>query len=219
MEKGIARLAPLTGFLAVLLGIVAFLLFWGWADAPDSDAPAAEIAAWMTDDSWAIFIVGWLWMLAAASFLWFLGSLRVVLRRGEGGDARVTSIAYGAGLLLVAMLVLFIAPGVAGAAADEFDDRVISPELADSLWVLGNMFFFAAEIFVGVLAVATAIVTLRSRVLPRWFGWLGLLWGVWMLILPIGWIGVIGIPIWILLTTFLVWRVESKAGAAAAAPA
>lgn len=213
MEKGIARLAPLTGLLAVALGAVAFLLLWTWADVPDTDAPASEIAAWMIDESWPILVSAWLWMLAAAAFLWFLGSLRVTLRRGEGPDARVTSIAYGAGILLTASVALFVAPLLAGAVADEFDDRVVTAELADSLWVTGNMFFVTAEIFAGVLALATALVVIRSGVLPRWYGWLGGLYGVWLLIIPIGWIGVVGIPVWIVLTTVLVWTAESRATA------
>jgi hypothetical protein len=211
MERGIARFAPLTGALAVALGVLALILNSTWSDSPEDDASGAEIAAWMTDESWAIFFSSWVWWLAIASFVWFLGSLRAVLRRGERGEARVTSIAFGAGVMFAVFGVSFVAPLVAGASADEFSDRTVTPETADVLWVAGHGFVGAAELFGGILALATALVVLRTGVLPKWYGWLGGLYGLWLLIWPLGWIGFFGFPIWILLTTALVWMAESKA--------
>jgi hypothetical protein len=216
MDKGLARLAPLTGFLAVALGVLAFILSASWSDEPDSKAPGVEIAAWMTDDSWAILVTGWVWMLAVVAFVWFLGSLRSASQRGEGGAGRVTSIAYGAGLLFSAFAVSLVIGEMAGASANEFDDRVISPQLAEALFAWKGGAFFAAEVFAGVLAAATAIVVLRTGVLPKWYGWLGLLYGIWLMIVPIGWLALFGFPIWILLTTTLVWMAESKSGTPAA---
>jgi hypothetical protein len=210
MERGIARFAPLTGFASVVLGIVAFVLAMTWADEPDPDAPAAEIALWMTDKSWEILISGWIWWLAAVAFLWFIGSLRSVLGPAEGGTRRVTSIAFSAGAVFTVFAASFFVPVVAGAAADEFDDRTISPETADVLWVLGNGVFGVAEITAAVMILAVAVVVVRTGALPTWYGWLSLLYGLWLLILPIGWIGMIGLPIWILLTTALVWMAESR---------
>ncbi len=223
MGKGISRYAPLTGLLAIIFGAVGIVLAQTWADEPGSKATGIEIAAWMTDKSWAIIVSGWLVWLAAAAFLWFLGSLRVLLRRGEGADGRVSEIAWGGGLAAVILFSAMFAPIVAGASAQEFDDRKLSPTLAESLFVLsnGSGFFLALEIAAGVLSLATAVVVLRTAVLPKWYGWLGSIYALWLLIIPIGWIGMIGFPIWILLTTLLVYRAEVKgpSTAAAAAPA
>jgi hypothetical protein len=218
---GLARYAPLTGLLAIVFGAVGGVLSTTWADEPGSKASGAEIAAWMTDKSWAIIVSGWLWWLAGLSFLWFLASLRSVLGRGEGGDRRVTTIAFSSGTVAVALFMLTAVPIVTGAAVQEFDDRTLTPSLAESLFVLGNGggIFLAVELTVGVLAVASAIVVLRTAVLPKWYGWLDLVYGIWLLIIPIGWIGLIGFPIWILLTTVLVYRAESSAPSAAAAVA
>ena len=217
--NGIARFAPLTGLLAIVLGVVAGVLASTWADEPGSKASGAEIASWMTDKSWQIIIAGWLWWLAGLAFLWFLASLRSVLGRGEGGDRRVTTIAFSSGTIAVALFMLGAAAIVSGAGAEEFSDRQITPSLAEALFVFGNGegIFLAVELAVGVLAVATAIVVLRTAVLPKWYGWLDLVYGVWLLILPIGWIGAIGFPIWILVTTLLVWNAEAKPAAAGAA--
>jgi len=214
--NGIARFAPLTGFAAALLGILAFVLAFSWADEPDRDAPAAEIALWMSDKSWEILVTGWVWWLAAASFLWFMGSLRSVLGPAEGGTRRVTSIAFSAGAVFTVFAALFFVPVVAGAAAVEFDDRAITPETADVLWILGSGVFGVVEAAAAVMILAVALVVLRSGALPKWYGWLSLLYGLWLLIFIIGWIAMIGLPIWILLTAWLVWMAESKAGAPAA---
>ena len=215
MGKGIARYAPLTGFGAVVLGAIGILLFQTWADEPSSKAPAAELATWMNDKTWEIIIATWLMWLAGVSFLWFLGSLRGVLRQGEGAPGRVSAIATGGGIVAVGLFIASFAGVMAGASAAEFDDRVIGPALAESLYVLSfNGFFLAIEMAVAVLVLATAIVVLRSAALPKWYGWLGLLYGIWLLILPIGWFGFFGFPIRILLTTTLVWMADSKARAA-----
>lgn len=219
MEKGIARFAPLTGFAAALLGILAFVLAFTWADEPDTDAPAAEIAIWMTDKTWEILITGWIWLLAAASFLWFMGSLRSLLGSAEGGTRRVTSIAFSAGAVFTVFAALFFVPVLAGAAASEFDDRTITPETADVLWVLGSGVFGAIEVAAAVMILAVGLVVVRAGALAKWYGWLSLAYGLWLLILPIGWIGMIGLPIWIVLTTALVWMAESRSAATVAPPA
>lgn len=210
MEKGIARFAPLTGFAAVAFGVLAFVLMTSVADEPDIDAPATELAAWMNDKSWEILCAGWVWWLGVAAFMWFLGSLRSVLGSAEGGTRRVTSIAFSAGAVFAVFAASLLGPVVAGASGSEFDDRTITPETAEALWVSGNAFFGLAEVAAGVLAVAVAVVVLRTGALPKWYGWLGLVYGLWLLILPIGWIGFIGFPIWLLLTTALVWMAGSK---------
>ena len=211
MGKGIARYAPLTGFGAVVLGAIGILLFQTWADEPSSKAPAAELAAWMNDKGTEILISTWVMWLAGMSFLWFLGSLRGVLRRGEGAPGRVSAIATGGGIVAVGLFMAAFAPVMAAAGASNWDDRVVTPSTAESLYILGlNGFFLAIEMAVGVLVLATAIVVLRSTTLPKWYGWLGLLYGIWLLVLPIGWLGFFGFPIWILLTTGLVWMAESK---------
>lgn len=216
MERGIARFAPLTGFAAALLGILSFVLAITWGDEPDTDAPAAEIALWMTDKSWEILITGWIWWLAAASFLWFMGSLRSLLGPAEGGTRRVTSIAFSAGAVFTVFAASIFVPVVAGAAADEFDERTITPETAEALWVLGSGVFGVAEISAAVMILAVAIVVVRTGALAKWYGWLSLVYGLWLLILPIGWIGMVGLPVWILLTTALVWMAQSKPAASAA---
>lgn len=215
--NGIARFAPLTGLVTVALGVLGAVLFTTWTDEPSSDSAATEFAAWMNDNGWAIFVSTWVMLLAGMAFLWFLGSLRSVLRRGEGAPGRVSAIATGGGIVMVALYAASFAGPMAGALAVEVDDRVVGPELAEALYVIGwNGFFPLTEMAAGVLVLATAIVVLRSAALPTWYGWLGLLYGLWLLILPIGWIGFFGFPLWILLTTALVWMAESKAGAQAA---
>lgn len=217
MEKGIARLAPLTGLAAILLGVLGGILFHTWADEPSTDAPAAELAAWMNGNEEAIFCATWVWLLAGLAFLWFLGSLRSMLRRVEGAPGRVSAIATGGGIVAVVMFMASFSGLMAGATAVMVDDRVVSPELAEALYVYGyNGFFLMIEVAAGVLVLATAIVALRGTGLPKWYGWLGLLYGIWLLILPVGWIGFFGFPIWILLTTVLVWMSESKGSAPAA---
>jgi hypothetical protein len=59
-------------------------------------------------------------------------------------------------------------------------------------------------------------VELGLQALPKWYPWLDLLYGMWLLIIPVGWLGLIGFPVWILITTLLVFRAEAAASAAPA---
>jgi uncharacterized protein (DUF58 family) len=56
-----------------------------------------------------------------------------------------------------------------------------------------------------MLATA-ALIILRYGALPRWLGWVGLLFALWLLIPPIGWAGLLlGVPLWTLAAAVLMW--------------
>ena len=89
-------------------------------------------------------------------------------------------------------------------------DRELSPEAAETLWVLGGGFFVVAE-FVGVaFPGATALAILRSRAFPTWLGWVTALMAVVLIFVPIGWaILIFALPLWTLIVA--VWM-YAKAG-------
>ena len=76
------RLAPLTGVIAVVLAVVAVMIFAG-GDPPDSDAPADEVVAFYTDEDSSQIATSILSAYAALFLVFFAGALRVALRRGS----------------------------------------------------------------------------------------------------------------------------------------
>jgi len=99
-------------------------------------------------------------------FIPFLGYLCSVLREAEGRGGWLAATAFGAGLVNVAIKLGSIAPGN---AADRFADGTATHRALD---VMNSTAFIATMLPLSVLMAAVAVVSVRTRVLPRWLGWL-----------------------------------------------
>jgi hypothetical protein len=211
------RFGPLAGVAAVALWILGFVLFL--ATEVEGAETAAEILAGYEEDENQILLAAWVFGLGGVLFLWFLGTRRLRLLAAEGASGRLTAVAFGAG---IATAVFLISLPLGDAAAALTDD--LEPAAAQALNEVGTAFFIGAELSAVALTVATGLVILRTGVLPRWLGWVSLVLGLWLLIAPIGWLGLIaGFPLWVLALSFLLWQrgetVEpQRAGAAGPAP-
>ena len=134
----------------------------------------------------------------------------------EGGTGRLTAIAYGSGLLAAVGLLLSIAPTAQGA----FQEDELAPETAQSLALVGDSFFGVTEFALVPMFVAVGLLTLRTRVLPVWIGWVSFFLALLLLIVPIGWAGVVwGFPLWTIVVSILLFRRGSAPAAATAPPA
>jgi hypothetical protein len=170
----IERWAPIAGILFVVLMVVGSMLV---GDVPNADASRQEIAAYFGDgDTHTRNIIGaYLWVLGALAFLWFLTRLRSDLRRAEGGTGALSSLAFGAGVAFAAVwLVSAVAYAWVPYAIELRDAPVTDPELVTMLPSLGRLLLLLGGGFTAILVVlAAAGATLRTRVYPRWLGWLG----------------------------------------------
>lgn len=200
------RIAPLSGVLAVLLLVVGFLVFGLAGDRPASDAAADEYLAYFRNDDASIWIGSWIAFIGFAAFIWFLGSLRSVLFRAEGGVGRLASLAFAGGVATAILLMASLATQISGAIATDENEN-LSAQTAEALWWAGNGFFVAATFALAVLLAATAIVALRSGFLPAWFGWLSAVMALVALVPFISWALVIFVmPLWIIGTSLWLWR-------------
>jgi hypothetical protein len=203
-ERRWERVAPLAGVIAVVLWVVAFLVLEGSADPPDEGSPQ-EVLAYYEEDTGAVLAGHYLFGLGVLFFLWFLGSLRSVLWRAEGGSTRLSAVAFGSGIATAIMMLGFTAPSIAAAISIDEDDP-LSAEAAQALWTLGDGFFIATWFPLAALFAATALIVLRTRVLPRWLAWVSLLFVVAVLIPWTAWaILIFGFPLWVLALSILLW--------------
>lgn len=164
------RLAAATGivFVALQLPIVVLL-----GDAPAIDDPPTAIRDYLVNDGWRILWAATFSALSAFFFLWFLGSVWATLRNAEGPRARMTPIAVGAGVATITLAVTASLPAVAlawhGTAASA------DPGLLRAVWNLNTLAFVPIGATAGIFSLAASIVIIRTRVLPAWLGWIGLL--------------------------------------------
>jgi hypothetical protein len=99
-------------------------------------------------------------------FIPFLGYLCSVLREAEGPGGWLATTAFGAGLVDVTIKLGSVAPAN---AADRFGDATATHQALD---VMNSTAFIATMLPISVLMATVAIVIAKTRVLPRWLGWL-----------------------------------------------
>jgi hypothetical protein len=151
--------------------------------------------------------------LGGVALLWFLGSLRVVLRRAEGEPARLATIAFAGGVALSALL--FVKNAIDGgiALALEFEQGfTLDPDVFRAL----NAVFLGLLIHEGLAAAvligASSLLVLRTGAFPRWLGWTG---SAVALVCLASWL-IPGLPLilvlaWILAVSVLMLRGERTA--------
>lgn len=204
--------AAATGLVAAACMLASYGLLLA-ADTPTTGDPAVLQAFYADERNRDLLTGSWRVVCFGAAFsLWFLGTLRAVLRRAEGEHGRVAGIAYGAGVTSVTLFVIGSAVKAAIAAALNWDDTFVydaalDVHLAGVLSAVSYGVLAPAGIFAAVLVGATAVVTLRTGVFPRWFGFAGLVAGVLLMLTPLlDLLPVLLIPFWTIAASLLAIR-------------
>jgi hypothetical protein len=210
MERA-ARFAPLTGIVAVVLWVVGTFLLEN-TDRPDEDV-GSNLRDWVQANDTELIVGAIVFGFGVLFFLWFLGSLRAALVEAEGGAGRVGTIAFASGVAASISMMFTVLPH--GQAAFDIDST--SDTSAAALVHMGDAFFGGTQLFSIPLLAATGLVILRHGPLPRWLAWASFVIALVLAAGPIGFFGVfIGLPLWVLATSILLYR--HQAGEPAAAP-
>lgn len=193
-----ARISLLPGILAVVLWVVGIVIIEGVAGAVPEDASAEQVLAFYRENENAVAAGSWIFMLGALAFMWFATLLRSRLLAAEGGTGPYSTLAF-AGAVATAIFALGVPAG--GLAVAIAVDDVGAPA-AQALHATGTVFFVGAELSAIVLLLGAAVVSLRTRALPRWWAVVSIVLAVWLVIGPIGWLGLLlGVPIWTIITS------------------
>jgi hypothetical protein len=212
------RAAAVAGILfSLLLGLALVLIL---ISAPsDSAAPGA----WLSDPARRATLAVALNLVpfAGIAFLWFIGVVRD--RIGPLEDRFFASVFLGSGLLFVAMLFVgaafaggLVADVAAGSAA-----AVPGPDaLTLGRQITSLLLHLYAMRMAAVFTMSAATITLRTRVVSRWIGLLGIAVAV-VLLVSVGltvWVELL-FPAWILLLSVDILRAgwHRSPGAARAA--
>ena len=198
-----SRIEPLVGVVAVVLWAIS-LGVWSTGDKPSGDYQTTEIVSWFDDARWTIMGGAALYALGTGAFIWFLACLRDALAVGGWAD-RLARVTFGAGIAAAVLLACSFAPSLAGAGTFAFGDkRGISPDAAEALYALTDGFVILAEYVSVVFFLAAGLVALRARVLPVWLAIVTLLIAVLLLVLPIGFVGIIFLmPVWTIIVAIV----------------
>lgn len=168
----VARWSPLAGLVFVVLWIIAFAVTSGSPDSGDADTKIIDYYAnsgHRTRDIVGLFLV----LAASLFFIWFLAALRSRLAAAEGGVGALTSSAFGAGIATTVLwfsgIALFVSPSLARSDTSKF---VLNANTYRMLNDAGFALWFGGTTIAAVTVVATAVLSLRAGVLPKWLAWL-----------------------------------------------
>jgi hypothetical protein len=171
------RWAPAAGLAAIAVAAAAVALERPW---PDTREPA-ELPEFLADNRAAIVAQSLLFLVSAGLFMWFLASLRSHLAGAEGGTARLSTLAFAAGMVGYGLEVIGQAPQVTLTLPAQSGR---SPESAAVLTDLGYAMIAVANLPLAVMFAAVAVVSLRTGAFPTWLGWLAGLAAAAALALP-----------------------------------
>jgi hypothetical protein len=115
------------------------------------------------DAAGRIELVGILLLVPFLAYLWS------VLRQAEGEGGWLAATVFGAGLVDLVIKLGSAAPSIAAEQVKE------GSPLDTVLHDINDASFILSMLPLSVLTAAFAIVTLKTRVLPRWLGWMGAL--------------------------------------------
>jgi hypothetical protein len=121
------RWSALAGVLFVALFAVALGLSGNTGDTP------TEATNWYADDDnqTKTFVAWFLYIGSAIAFLSFLGTLRDMLVRAEGGPGTLSALVFGPGIAFTALYVASVSLFAAPAALADDSDFKVDPNTAE----------------------------------------------------------------------------------------
>ena len=161
------RIDASTGIVAVLLYIAALVVHGTPPEAADT---ADEIGKFFTDKRDEILLASFLAGLAGAFFLWWLGSLRYWLKRGEAGEGRLSAAAFLAGGIAIALSLTgaCVEAGLAFRVGGQGDQPLVRAlfDIRSALYAMAGLGFAA-------MIAAASCSGARGGRLPRSAFWSG----------------------------------------------
>jgi len=193
------RLLPLAGALGGLVAITAIILTINEPSITDGEQ---KYVRWYSDHQAVETIAGFAAIYFCVLMLFFATAVRRALRSGERGSSAHANAAFagcvvfGIGITLMAMVSF----ANVEAAHKHNEQAVISlGYLSDSMWLL----FIAG---LAAFYLATGLGGLRTGALPKWLSIVTIVLGVLSLLGPAGIAAFFATPVWLIVTSVLLYR-------------
>jgi hypothetical protein len=183
------RVAGILGLVSTVSILVVGSLGPG-GGAPGAGAAPEEWGRWLADHplstwNWTVF---YLEVLVICSYLVFYPALWAVLKQAGGEWDWLATAALGAGLVSTAVK---LASGPIAIVAYDRNEG-LSPDVQTALIESNGWSFVLTFAIDGVFLLCAGALIVATSVLPRWLGWMGLVFGVLCIASVLG--GLDGIP-------------------------
>ncbi|MEV5539987.1 hypothetical protein AB0L13_24335 [Saccharopolyspora shandongensis] len=226
-ERSWERAGAASGLVTAVLLLVSLLLN---PLSPPSDEPVRTFF-YVTANRPTVLLAALLSTVAAVVFLWFVGHLRHLLQRAEGGAEAFSPVVFGAGVSLATMAMLSALPATTLVSLSRNVETASQP-MVFVLAELHRLSLGGIGLLVALFAGAAGAAVLRGELLAPWLGWfgfgvglIGLIAGVTSFYMPSAFVSVAGLvtglvfALWIgVASVLMVYRPEvDRAPAAGAA--
>jgi hypothetical protein len=198
----LVRFAPLSGLVFFVFALAGAITM---GSTPDFPGKPEEWVNYFTDDKQRVILGAWIFSYGLFFLYWFLGSLASAARDAEGGNGRVSRLAYGGGLAGTTLVLAGTgAVFMAGLRVD--DGHGISNDVAT---VYGDLFsalgFIAAPFAFAVLVGGVTVVNSRTAFLPTWLTWVSGLLTLALLVPLISWAAIAVFGLWCAVVSILLF--------------
>jgi hypothetical protein len=196
MNNNTDWLAALTGLAFLVVVIIGFAI---GGEPPDpSDDSVQEIIDFYVDNDTSVWIGSLLAAIAGTLLVFYGGYLRKVLRAAEG-EGHILSAVVLAGATVVAIGAAIDAT-INIALVETVED--VEPAAVQALSALWTNDFIPVAMGMQIFMLAAGISIVRHGALPRWLGWVAIVFGV-AAVTPAGFFAFIGAALWIAVTSIM----------------
>jgi hypothetical protein len=202
-------LALLAGVAFVVLTVLGFVIA---GEPPAANDSGEDVVEYFTDNDDLVLIGCVLEALAGLAVLVFGSAASRVMRRDYDGVLPTLVVAAAA----------VVAAGVGVDAAlrialvDVADD--LEPSSIQTMNALWSNFFFPMVIGMSGLILAIGLSALRTRIIPVWLAWIGIVLCI-VFYTPAGFVAFLAGGLWIAIASVLMWRKETTSRAVVATTA
>ncbi len=200
--------AGIAGILFSILFTAALLLLRSQSRLGESDE---QVRAWFASGEDLAMVIGGLYLVpfAGIAFLWFIAVVRDQI--GEREDRFFATVFFGSGVLFVALMFA----SSAAASSIVVGERFLgldppSAEIVRAMRSLSYTLLFAfATRAAALFLLSTATIGLRSQTFPRWFGIIGYVIGLILMVFVTLWDwSILVLPAWVLFVSLFIMRRE-----------
>ncbi len=164
------RLGALSGILFVVTTIGGIILTSRPNISLNPESPANSIADILTGNSSEIRLGISLVLIGTFFFLWFLSYLRESIQAVEGGKNRLSSVVFGAGLVIIALILVLVSFGLAEIAPSNYGSDT---QVAKTFFIYGWDFLETLSPLAIAMIAVVAVASLLYKAFPRWFSLFG----------------------------------------------
>jgi hypothetical protein len=150
---------------------------------------------------------------AVVALTFFLASLRRTLSATDEGRFLASVVTAGGAVYAVGLMMM---TAITVALVDTANNNM--PGAAQTLNVLASDMWLPVVVGLALLGLGTGVSALRDDTLPKWLGWVSVVFGVLALSGPAGGIAFLVAPAWALVVGIVIVR-SWRAAAAPAEPA